>query len=205
MEATIPPVDPSSNPLAAERLASLEKRLGRVPNMLAIMAQSPAVLDAYLKFSAALMQDRLSARQREQIALAVAGLNGCEYCAAAHAYFGRAVGLTETEVAESLQGRASDERTQALLNLASEIVLKRGHVPAGKVEALRSQGLSDEDFLEVLGQVALNTFSNYFNNLAGTRIDFPKVSGLREQLKLAVDASAAVDDMLDKDARENLY
>lgn len=176
MEATIPPIDPNQNPAAAERLAGLKTKLGHVPNMLATMAQSPAVLNAYLAFSRGLTQGRLSARQREQIALAVAGLNGCAYCAAAHTAFARAAGLSEREAAESLRGRSSDSRTQALLKLATEIVQTRGRVPANNIGALRSQGITDEDTIEVLGHVALNVFSNYFNNFAGTQIDFPAVT-----------------------------
>src|SRR5438105_4595268 len=79
-------------------LDAVKSKLGLVPNMMRAMASSPAVLDGYLQLSGALAQGSLSARVREQISLAVAQANGCDYCLAAHSAIGKAVGLTAEQV-----------------------------------------------------------------------------------------------------------
>ena len=44
------------------------------------------------------------------------------------------------------------------------------------VRMARDAGLSDAQITEVVAAVALNVLTNYFNNLAGTEIDFPRVA-----------------------------
>src|SRR5262245_25294309 len=69
---------------ARELLGIVKGKLGLVPNMTRAMANAPAVLDGYLQLSGALAKGTLPAKVREQIALAVAQANGCDYCLAAH-------------------------------------------------------------------------------------------------------------------------
>src|SRR3954451_8601863 len=91
----------ATNGRARELLDVVKGRLGLVPNMTRAMASSPAALDGYLQLSGALGQGALPAKVREQIALAVAQANGCDYCLAAHSAVGRMVGLTDEQVRDS--------------------------------------------------------------------------------------------------------
>ena len=91
---------------AAELLGAVKGKFGKVPNILGTMAQSPAVLDAYLAFSKSLGAGRLSAVQREQIALAVAGASSCDYCAAAHTAAGGSLGVAAAELHRNLDDPA---------------------------------------------------------------------------------------------------
>ncbi|HEX5083959.1 MAG TPA: carboxymuconolactone decarboxylase family protein, partial [Blastocatellia bacterium] len=83
------------------------------PNMMKTMAQSPAVLEAYLNFSGALGGGKLNARLREQIALISAEVNGCGYCASAHTTIGKMVGLDEDAILAARNGNAADAKTKA--------------------------------------------------------------------------------------------
>lgn len=159
-------------------LEGVHKKLGTVPNILRTMAHSPAVLEAYLGFSGGLSKGSLSAKLREQIALAVGEANNCQYCLSAHSAMGRAAGLNDAEIAESRRGRSQDSRTAAVLSFARQVVAERGWVGDADVEKLRSAGLSDGEIAEVVANVALNLFTNYFNHVAGTEVDFPKVEKL---------------------------
>jgi AhpD family alkylhydroperoxidase len=121
----IPPVDPgTATGKAAELLAGVGKALGAVPNLMRTLAHSPAALQAYLAFCAALAGSRLSARLREQLALAVAGANGCEYCAAAHAFLGGRLGVSASEARANLGGAAADPNVEAALEFARQVVAK---------------------------------------------------------------------------------
>jgi uncharacterized peroxidase-related enzyme len=162
-------------------LDAVKNKLGLVPNMTRAMANSPAVLDAYLQFSGALSKGTLSARAREQLSRAVAQANGCDYCLAAHSAIGKMVGLTDEQVRDSRLGTAVDAKTDALIRFALEVVEARGRVSEAALAEAREAGLDDGAIAEVVAHVALDVFTNYFNNVAQTDVDFPKAPELKRE------------------------
>jgi uncharacterized peroxidase-related enzyme len=159
-------------------LEAVNAELGMVPNMLRAMANAPAVLDGYQSLSGALGQGTLSSRIREQLALAVSQANHCEYCVATHVAIGRIVGLTADQIRDSRQGIAVDSRADALIRFARKLVDSRGRVADRDIGEVRAAGFDDGAIAEVVAQVALTIFTNYFNQVAGTDLDFPKVPEL---------------------------
>jgi uncharacterized peroxidase-related enzyme len=157
-------------------LDGVQKNLGMAPNIVRTLANSPAALNGYLSFSGALSGGRLPQRVREQIALVVAETNGCDYCLSAHSAIGRKAGLSAEEIERSRGAEASDPRTQAALAFARKLVENRGWVQDSDVAALREVGFDEEDIAEIVANVALNLFTNYFNHVAETEVDFPRVS-----------------------------
>jgi uncharacterized peroxidase-related enzyme len=139
------------------------------------MANSPAVLEAYLGFGNSLGQSSLSPKLREQIALTVGEVNQCGYCLAAHCALGKMAGLGDEEIADSRRGASTDRKTEAILQFARQIVTERGWVSDDDVQSVRAAGVSDTEIAETVATVALNIFTNYFNHVAGTEIDFPEV------------------------------
>jgi len=158
-----------------ELLDAAKAKMGGVPNLLRGLASAPAALKAYLDFSGALAGASLSARQREQLALAVAEINACGYCLSAHTLIGGKLGLKEEQVLDARRGLAEDAKTAALLKLAQRIVLERGHLKDADLRAAREAGVTDGELAETVAVVAFNLFTNYFNHVAGTPIDFPEV------------------------------
>jgi uncharacterized peroxidase-related enzyme len=174
---TIPALDPATTDTAARPLFdAVQKQLGTVPNIFRTLGHSPATLQALLGFNTALAGGKLSARQREQIALACAGANACDYCASAHSALGGMAGLGKEEMARNLSGDASDARTAALLGFVRTVIERRARIDATEVERLRAAGFGDAEIVETVGHIAANLFTNYFNHIAGTEIDFPVVS-----------------------------
>jgi uncharacterized peroxidase-related enzyme len=163
---------------AGPLFAAVKAKLGKVPNMLRAMGNSPAALSAYLQFSGSLGEGRLSPQQREQIALAVGQANHCDYCLAAHSTIGKMVGLNANQIRDARLGTDADPKTAALLRLATQIVQNRGFVADTDLQAARDQGFTDGDIAEVVANVALNLFTNYFNHVADTDIDFPEAAKL---------------------------
>jgi uncharacterized peroxidase-related enzyme len=175
----ITPVDPATaQGKAKELLDAVKAKLGLVPNMTRAMAVSPAVLEAYLGINGALAHGVLSPKVREQLALVVGQANGCDYCVSAHATIGKRVGLTEQAILDSRQGHSADPKTDVLLRFARVLVEKQGLVTDADVAAVRQAGGGDSEIAEVVAHVGLNTFTNYFNNVAATAIDFPKAPAL---------------------------
>ena len=154
---------------------TVNSKLGLVPNLFRVLGNSPAALNGYLNFSAALTDGAFNAKVREEIALAVAEANQCGYCLSAHTFIGGKVGLTEEEISDARNAKASDSQNAAILRLARTITVQRGELSDADVEQARWAGLTDSDIVETVANVALNIFTNYINHAARTTVDFPEV------------------------------
>jgi uncharacterized peroxidase-related enzyme len=177
MSIIVTPSSIDAAPAAARPLLqAVEKQLGSVPNLFRVVSHSPAALEGYLGLNAALGKGQLEPGTRERIALAVAQINGCGYCLAAHSYLGRHVAkLDDAEILANRHGYSGDARADAAVRFAVAIVRERGHVGAEAVAAVRAAGYDDGQIIEIVAHVALNTLTNYVNEVAGTDIDFPAV------------------------------
>ncbi len=169
----IEPTEAGAN--AKQLLDGVQKKLGMTPNLMRTMANSPAVLEAYLGFSSSLGKSSLSPKLREQIALTVGEVNRCQYCLSAHTALGKMAGLGDEEIADSRKGASPDRKTEAVLRFARKVVTERGWVSDDDVASVRAAGLNDGQIAEIVAIVALNLFTNYFNHVAGTEVDFPEV------------------------------
>lgn len=158
-------------------LETVKKQLGLVPNIFRMVASSPAALEGYVSLLGALGKGELPAATHERIALAVAELNGCDYCLSAHTYLGKNVAkLAEIEMIANRSGASNDVKADAAVRFASKVVRQRGHVSDDDVRAVRAAGYTDAQIVEIVQHVALNTWTNYINNVAETEIDFPVVT-----------------------------
>jgi AhpD family alkylhydroperoxidase len=142
--------------------------------MTRVMANSPAVLDAYLQLSGAI-GETLSPQLREKIALLAAQENACDYCVSAHTAVGRIVGIADDEIAASRRGESSDAKDAAALAFTRSFFDTKGAVSDADLAAIRDAGYADGEIAEIAGNAIASIFTNYFNRLAQTEIDFPKV------------------------------
>lgn len=149
---------------------------GSIANIFGVLANSPAGLNGYIHFNQALEKGLLGAQLREQIALAVAGVNQCNYCASAHATLGKMAGLNEEQVTQALSAKAIDIKTAATLSFVQKLTKQNGIVDDADIALLKSEGFCDGAIVEMVANVALNIFTNYLNHVALTEIDFPIVS-----------------------------
>lgn len=173
--ATIDAAPEAARPL----LAAVNQQIGSVPNLFRLVANSPAALEGYLGMSGALAKGRLPAATRERIALAIAQVNGCSYCLAAHSYLGHhRAKLSDAEIAANRNGRSTDLQADAAVRFATRVATQRGHVADADVAAVRTAGYDDGQIVEIVQHVALNTWTNYINEVAQTVIDFPAAQPL---------------------------
>jgi uncharacterized peroxidase-related enzyme len=174
------PASIAASPAASQPLLeAVGKQIGSVPNLFRLVGNSPAALEGYLGMMGALAKGALPAATRERIALAVAEVNGCNYCLAAHAYLGKNLAkLDDAEIAANRAGTSNDAKADAAVRFAALVARARGHVDAQAVQAVRVAGYSDAQIIEIVQHVALNTWTNYINEVAATEIDFPAVAAL---------------------------
>jgi len=171
--ATIEAAPTAAQPL----LEAVKKQLGVVPNLFRLVANSPAALEGYVSLSGALGKGQLPAATRERIALAVAEINGCDYCLSAHTYLGRNVAkLDDAEITANRHGASNDVKPDAAVKFAARVTNTRGHITSDDFAAVKAAGYSDAQIIEIVQHVALNTWTNYINTVGETEIDFPVVN-----------------------------
>ena len=171
----IPALDPASaQGDTKEMFEGLQKKMGGVINIFRTMGHSPALLKSYLGLSEILGKGKLSPAARESIALATAGFNGCDYCAAAHSKIGAGKGLSEDEIEKNLRFQSADAKTQGILTFTKRVLETRGKVSDADLQAAQKAGLSYEEIGEIVANAAINILTNFHNNIAQTDVDFPK-------------------------------
>ena len=170
----LPPIQTNGATPELERgLKNSRLKLDKAPRFLQVMANSPASLQAYVRADAALVRGQLTARQREQVALAVAEINGSSYSLSAHYDTGKSLGLSHQEMRLARNATASDPKAETMLRFTQAVVLQRGEISDDDFQALRKAGFTDAQIVEIVANIALNIFSNYFNSVAKTEVDFP--------------------------------
>ena len=175
----ISPIDPAhADAKAKPLLDGVRQAYGRAPNILRAMAASPAALQAYHGFGKALGGASLGPKLREAIALAVAGVNDCGYCVAAHTVAAKALGVDAAERARNRDGRSSDNRVEAALRFAVAVVATRGWVTDDELQRVRAAGYGDGEIVDIVATVAFNIFTNYFDHVAEPELDFPPVEAI---------------------------
>jgi uncharacterized peroxidase-related enzyme len=168
-----PVLDVSSAPaLARPLLEGARKKFGFVPNLLGVLASSPAALRAYLSVSDALADSRLTAAEQQIVAIAVSAENGCGYCVAAHSAMAAMAKAPGQAVHAARSGDvATDARLEALRRFATVVVETRGRPETDEVSRFLVAGFDGGQILDVLTIVAMKTLSNYTNHLAETPLD----------------------------------
>jgi len=175
----ISPIDPeSTSGKSRQLLDDVQEEWGMTPNIVRTLANAPVALEGYLSFVDALSRGTLGPELREQIAVAVAEWNRCDYCLAAHCAIARTVGLSEDAISDARRGGSPDRKVEAALDFARQILAKRGWVDDDDVARLRDAGYTDREIVEIIANVAVSIFTNYFNHVAGTEVDFPRVPQL---------------------------
>lgn len=140
-----------------------------------VLVRSPHLARGFLRLDDALVHGAFRPRVQEQISLAVAEANGCTYCLSSHTQTASALRVAPEEIELNRTGHATDEKVDAALHFVRAVVDTRGGVSDEELRAVRSAGHSDEEILELVGHVVLNTLTNYLNKVIDTAPDAPKV------------------------------
>jgi uncharacterized peroxidase-related enzyme len=154
-------------------LANLKNKPAETPNFLRVLARSSASLAAYAGAENALAHGQLTVRQRKQIALAVAEINGSKYCVANQLRNSKDRSLSEQEIQLARRAMALDAKSSAMLHFTLAVVVQRGEVKDDDLRIMRDAGFSDAEIIEVIANIVLNIFTNYFNLISRTESDSP--------------------------------
>lgn len=157
-------------------LIQIQQAFGATPNMFKAVANSPAALQSMWAAFGALGKGTLGAKLGEQIAVAIANRNRCEYCLAAHTVLGQKAGASAAEMTAAQTGQSADAKTSAVLTFALRVIEQRAQIANVDVASLREVGIDDEQIVEIMAHIALNLFTNYINVALDIPVDFPRVA-----------------------------
>lgn len=168
----------SATGATAEVYAQIKKVAGKVPNTFAtIGAHGPAALKAVLQADGVLATSSLSKQEQEAIKLTVSEVAGCDYCVAAHSMLGKLAGLQPDALRQIRAGQpTNDAKRDALVHFVRTLVRTRGTLSDAEFVAIKSAGYTDAQLVEISLAIAVTVFTNVFNRINDTAIDFPAVA-----------------------------
>ncbi|ARP83199.1 alkylhydroperoxidase [Bordetella genomosp. 8] len=172
----IPAVE-SATGATAELYAQIKKANGKLPNLYATLGHlTPASLSAYLAAEAVLARASLPRQDVETIKVLVSELSGCDYCLAAHMMLGKMAGLDAGTLHNIRAGEPTgDAKRDALVRFVRVIQQTSGTLPAAEVDAIRAAGYTDAQLADIAYAYAMITYTNTFNRINDTDVDFPPV------------------------------
>ena len=162
----------------AELYGQIKTAIGNVPNAFAaIAAHGPAALRTMLAADTVLSTGTLTKRDQQTIKLVVSSVAGSEYCVAAHNLLGTLAGLKPEALQQIREGNATgDLKRDALVRFVRTIARKRGTISEQEFAAIKSAGYTDAQLVDISLAFALAVFTNVFNRINDTEIDFPAVA-----------------------------
>ena len=156
-------------------LENYEKGLGMIPNFFAMISQSPDTLKAIADMHATLGKS-IGHQTRERIHIAIAEVNGCDYCVSAHTYLGGKLSqLTQEDMDLNREGSSTYPKAAAAVKFAQAVAKSRGHIDDADLEAVRAAGYTDAQIVDIVAELAFSFVTNLFNNTFETDIDFPVI------------------------------
>lgn len=174
-KSSLPAISPSQavSP-ARERLEDAKAKLGFIPNMYSVMANSPGLLDTYVHgYNLFRAQSGFTPTEQEVVFLAISRENGCTYCVAAHSFIADKMSGVPAAVTDAIRDGTPipDAKLAALHDFARLMVRQRGLPTRSDVSGFLAAGYSEKQVLEIVLAIAVKTLSNYANHVFHTPVD----------------------------------
>jgi uncharacterized peroxidase-related enzyme len=168
----------SATGATAEVYAQIKKVIGQVPNTYAaIGAHGPSALKSILQADGVLAASSLSKQDQATVKLVVSEAAGCDYCVAAHSLLGKLTGLAPEVLKHIRAGQPTgDAKRDALVRFVRNLAQTSGTISDEEFAAIRAAGYSDTQLVDISLAIAVTVFTNVFNRINDTAIDFPAVA-----------------------------
>lgn len=155
-----------------------QKRMGKMPNLYATMGYSENALKGFVDFDAAFSHGVFRPKEREAIALIVSEINGCAYCLAGHTLAAIKNGFTPEETLDIRRGKVTDDKLNAIIQLAKSITINKGHADEVALNNFYAAGFDEAGLMELIGLVTVRIFTNYVFAATSIPVDFPAAEPL---------------------------
>jgi AhpD family alkylhydroperoxidase len=153
-------------------LEQLQKAFGVIPNLAAVIANSPKLINSLVGIFQQVHSSSLTEQEIQIVLLTDAVANSCTYAVAFHTALALQQGVSSEETSEIRERRLpTDNRFGALSTLAKTLIEKRGHVNNQEIDSFIAAGFTKEQVLEVIAIVAASTITNYSATVANPPLD----------------------------------
>jgi AhpD family alkylhydroperoxidase len=175
---TVPGKDQVS-PESALIFEKVQRSIGKLPNLYAVIGYSAIALKALLTLQETLSHGIFTPKEREAVDLAVSEANGCDYCLAAHTATALRKGFTLEDTLDLRKGNSNDAKLGVIASLARSIAMNRGQADQSLVDDFFAAGFTNGALMELIGLVTAMTFTNYVYALTGIPIDYPAAQPIK--------------------------
>jgi uncharacterized peroxidase-related enzyme len=172
---TVKTAPDASKPL----LQNTEQKLGFIPNLLAVMSESPATLESYLSLDNIFNKTSFSVTERQLVLLSISRYRNCCYCLAAHGSVAKLQKIPAEIVNAVYYNQAiNDDKLDALRIFTRTVLEKQGWVKQKALREFYQAGYKQQQVLEVILAISFKTLSNFINHINDTPIDTQFLNGL---------------------------
>jgi alkylhydroperoxidase family enzyme len=153
-------------------LEQLKKNFGVLPNLPAVIANSPKLINSLVGLFGQVHSPGLSEAENQIVLLTDAVTNSSAYAVAFHTTLALQQGISSEETTAIRERRLPrDKRFAALSALAKGLIEKRGHVSEQELDSFIAAGYTKEQVLEVIAIVAASTITNYTGTIANPPLE----------------------------------
>jgi alkylhydroperoxidase family enzyme len=147
---------------------------GMIPNLHAVMAESPGLLEGYKNLHELFTQTSLNAEEQTVVWQTINVEHGCHYCVPAHTGIAKSMKVSDA-IIDALRDERElpDPKLEALRQFTLRVVRQRGQIANADLQAFLDAGFDRRQVCEVVLGVAQKTMSNYLNAIADTPVDEP--------------------------------
>jgi alkylhydroperoxidase family enzyme len=155
----------------------LEKSLedfGMIPNLHAVLAESPSALEAYQVLHRLFQQTSFDAEEMTVVWQTINVEHECHYCVPAHTGIAQMMKV-DPAITDALRNRTElpDNKLQVLHLTTLALVRNRGRITEQEQADFFAAGYDRRHLIEIILGLSQKVISNYVNHLADTPVDKP--------------------------------
>ncbi len=169
-EITIEEAEANAKPI----LEKAKQRIGYIPNIYGMMANSAGLLGSYISGDNNFRENALfSSSEKEIIYLTISKENSCRYCVAVHSTLSDTMSKVPRDVTNAIRdgSEVPDIKYEVLVNFTRVMVVSRGRPTTQEINNFLSVGYTEHHILEIILAIAVKTMTNYSNHLFKTPVD----------------------------------
>lgn len=155
-------------------LEQSQKTNGMLPNLHAVMAEAPGLLEGYQVLHKLFMDSSFDAEELTVVWQTINVEHNCTYCVPAHTAIAHSMKVSN-DLIEALRNREAmpTEKLQVLHETTLAMVRERGIVSDDVVQKFYAAGYGQRQLLEIILCLSQKVMSNYTNHVAETPLDEP--------------------------------
>ena len=150
------------------------KAYGMLPNLHAVLAESPGLLEAYKTLHTLFENSSFNAEELTVVWQSINVEHACHYCVPGHTGIAHMMKV-DPALTEALCNREAmpTEKLQILQDTTLSIVRNRGVISDEELDRFYAAGYTQQNVLEIILGLSQKVISNYTNHIANTPVDKP--------------------------------